>query len=217
MFKKKMKKSDKVWKDDPLIVQEGSPDKETWEMYPSASGFDKYIYISGDIPKASLLLGFSGYNSVYRTSIMMWKEKPLTGFGLKSFRIKCWYILQKDVVKFGARLQNISCSNHSHNYYLQLLSETGIVGTSLIVIFFFILIKNSFYYIKKYNRKTNSDIILIIPVIISIFLEIWPLRSSGSFFTNSVATFFWLNVAILISANKRKFLLNAPGKTKVKI
>ena len=124
---KKMAKLEGVRKDAPIIIQEGSPAKETSEMYPSPSGFDKYIYISGDIPKASLLLGFSGYNSVYQTSIMMWKEKPLTGFGLKSFRIKCWYILQKDVVKFGARLQNITCSNHSHNYYLQLLSEAGIV------------------------------------------------------------------------------------------
>ena len=200
-------------KEGPIMVPEGTPKKATSEIFPS--GFDRYIYISGDVPKASLFLGFSGYNSIYQTSIMMWKEKPLTGFGLKSFRIKCWYILQKDVVKFSARLQNISCSNHSHNYYLQLLSEAGIVGTSLIVIFFFILIKNSFYYIKKYNRKTDSDIILIIPVIISIFLEIWPLRSSGSFFTNSVATFLWFNVEILISANKQKFLTSASGKIKI--
>ena len=83
-----------MWKGGPIIVLEGSPDKQTLEVYPS--GFDRYIYISGDVPKRSLLLGFSGYNSIYRTSIVMWKEKPWTGFGLKSFRIKlCLYLLSK--------------------------------------------------------------------------------------------------------------------------
>ena len=60
---KKMEKSDKVWKGGPLIVQEGSSDKETRKMYPS--GFDRFIYIAGDIPKASLLLGFSEHLHYY--------------------------------------------------------------------------------------------------------------------------------------------------------
>ena len=156
-------------------------------------------YSSVDFPKDIIFLKHSGYNRIYRTSIIMWKEKPLTGFGLKSFRIKCWYILKEDTRKFGVRPQNIACGNHSHNYYLQLLSESGIIGITLIIIFFLIMLKNSFACIKEYNQKTNSELIFIIPFIISIFLEIWPIRSSGSFFTNWNATFFWLNVAIFIS------------------
>ena len=152
-----------------------------------------------DFPKDIKFLKHSGYNRIYRTSIIMWKEKPLTGFGLKSFRIKCWYILKEDTRKFGVRPQNIACGNHSHNYYLQLLSETGIIGITLIIIFFLIILKNSFACIKEYKQKKNSELIFIIPFIISIFLEVWPIRSAGSFFTNSNATFFWLNVAIFIS------------------
>ena len=40
-----------------------------------------------------ILLRHSGYNRVYHTAIAIWKERPLTGFGLKSLRVKCWYML----------------------------------------------------------------------------------------------------------------------------
>ncbi len=47
-------------------------------------------------PRSTIFLRHSGYNRIYKTSIMMWKERPLTGFGLKSFRFKCWDMLDKD-------------------------------------------------------------------------------------------------------------------------
>ena len=132
----------------------------------------------------------------------MWKDQPLFGFGSKSFRIKCWDMLEKDNEerKITKKPQFIVCANHPHNYYLELLSEAGIIGTSWMIIFFLILLKKSFFYIKKYNQKTNAELILLLPVIINIFIEIWPVRSSGSFFTTWGATFFWVNVGIFLSA-----------------
>ena len=146
--------------------------------------------------KSNLLSG--GHSSIYMMSIEMWKQQPLVGYGLKSFRFKCWEIL----IKYNTEGKNLSCSTHSHNYYLEILSETGIVGLTFMIIFFLILIKDSYYFIKKNNRKINLDIIFIIPIIISIFLEIWPIRSAGSFFTTSNATFFWLMVGIFLSAKE---------------
>ena len=100
--------------------------------------------------------------------------------------------------------QKISCSNHPHNYYLELLSETGIIGTGLVVIFFLILLKDSFNLLKKYNQRIKSEVVLIIPFIIALFLEIWPIKSSGSFFTTWGATFFWLNTAVLVAVTTKK-------------
>ena len=150
---------------------------------------------------AGIVLRHSGYNRVYHTAIAIWKERPLTGFGLKSLRVKCWHMLAKDNAerKINPRPQYIVCANHAHNYYLEFLSEAGIIGTSLMIIFFIILLKNSFFYIKKYNQKTNAELIFLVPVIINIFIEIWPVRSSGSFFTTWGATFFWVNVGIFLS------------------
>ena len=161
---------------------------------------------SADMAEKKNFLRWSGHGRIFQTAILMWKEQPLTGFGFKSFRIKCWDMLEKDNAerKITQRPQNIVCSNHAHNYYFELLSEAGIVGTSLMVIFFLILIKDSFNYLRKYNQQKNPEMILLIPVIILFFLEIWPLKSTGSFFTTWGATFFWLNVGMLITAKTKK-------------
>ena len=154
------------------------------------------------VPRSVIFLRHSGHNRIYHTAIKMWKEQPLTGFGFKSFRVKCWDMLAKDNAEreITPRPQNIACANHAHNYYLEFLSEAGIIGTSLMIIFFLILLKNSFFHVKKYIQKTNTELILLLPVIINIFIEIWPVKSSGSFFTTWGATFFWLNVGIFLSA-----------------
>mgnify|MGYP001194777508 FL=1 len=158
------------------------------------------------VPRSIIFLRHSGYNRVYNTSITMWKERPLTGFGLKSFRFKCWDMMEKDNIerKISKRPQKIVCANHAHNYYLEFLSEAGIIGTFLLVIFFLILLKDSFSYIKRYNQQINSEVNLLVPVIILFFLEIWPIKSTGSFFTTWNATFFCLNIGLLITGLSRK-------------
>ena len=156
-----------------------------------------------------IFLDNTGYNRIYRTSVALWKEKPIFGSGLKSFRIKCWEIIAKNYREInlhpGANeIQKLACSNHSHSYYFEILSEGGLVGLSLIILFFFMILKESFFYLKKYNQTLDMEIIFIIPIIISIFLEVWPLRSSGSFFTTWNATFFWLFVGIFLAWRRGK-------------
>ena len=149
--------------------------------------------------KNIVLLRGSGYNRIFRTSLIMWKEQPLTGFGFKSFRIKCWEILKKVNLKYGKKSQDIACANHSHNYYLEILSEAGIIGFSLIVVFFIILLKKSIRYLIKYNSKYNESYFLLLALIVPFFIDIWPIKSNGSFFTTWNATAFWLNIGILYS------------------
>ena len=104
--------------------------------------------------KNIILLRQSGHNRIFRTAIEMWKERPLTGFGLKSFRIKCAEILEKDRKSRGENeAQNLTCANHPHNYYLELLSEAGLIGFVLMTFFFVIILKDSIKYIKKIIKK----------------------------------------------------------------
>ena len=125
----------------------------------------------------------------------MWKENHIFGFGLKSFRFKCWEILP--------RIEGLGCANHPHNYYLELLSETGIIGFGLIIIFFIILLTDSLSFLRKKIHKKDEKLYFLIPIVLIFFLEIWPLKSTGSFFTNSVASLFWLNVALLQAQLKK--------------
>ena len=146
---------------------------------------------------------------IYHNSILVWQKQPLFGFGLKSFRIKCWENLTENSMSLYVENKNkkqLACSNHPHNYYLELLTESGILGAGLIFIFFIILWKDFFHYFIRYNRQKSSEVVLLAPIIITIFLEIWPLKSTGSFFSTGNATFLWLIVAMLL-ANRTKKLI----------
>ena len=128
----------------------------------------------------------------------MWKTQPLFGYGFKAFRFKCWEIL--------ARTNNkeYSCSNHSHNYYLELLAEAGIFGIFFIIIFFIAIIKNSFIYFYKIYKKKDLNFYLFTPIFLTFLIEIWPIKSTGSFFTTWNATFIWLIISILCAITYRK-------------
>ena len=69
----------------------------------------------------------------------MFKDKPILGHGPKSFREKC-----SQLDYYSVR----SCSTHPHNTFIQLLSETGIIGFALPFLLFsytFLNCANSLY------------------------------------------------------------------------
>jgi len=85
---------------------------------------------------------------------------------------------------------------HPHNYYLEILTETGILGFVVIIFSFSLLIYQSL--IKKYFLKSNFHYDnKIIPFIFLFFVEIFPLKSTGSFFTTGNATYLFLIMGIL--------------------
>ena len=151
----------------------------------------------------------SGHPYIFNSAIIAWKDQPWLGFGLKSFRVKCWDNLTNGSMSLLRLKENISntyaaCSTHPHNYYLEFLSESGIIGISLLIIFFTILWKDFFYYFLKFNKRKNLNDYWLAPIILTIFIEIWPLRSTGSFFSTGTATFFWLTVAILLASKVKR-------------
>ncbi len=81
----------------------------------------------------------SGHLVIYLTAIDVWIDNPIIGNGIKSFRTKCLTKLH---------LPNRSCSSHPHNYYLELLNDTGLLGTLLFVCAIFYLITNKFFNFK---------------------------------------------------------------------
>ena len=80
------------------------------------------------------------------------------------------------------------CSNHPHNYYLQILTETGILGFFVILtigfLFIYFVFKNF-----KFLKKNNLQSFFILACAISLFLEMFPLRTAGSIFSTSNITF----------------------------
>ena len=95
------------------------------------------------------------------------------------------------------------CTTHPHNFYLQLLSETGIVGMLFILLNFLylIFILTKFLYRKLFLNTielSNTKICLIINFIIFLI----PVLPSGNFFNN------WLNMTTLIQISFYLFIFN---------
>ena len=86
---------------------------------------------------------------------------------------------------------------HPHNYYLEILTESGLIGFIILIISFFLILYQTFY--KKYFSKSdlNSNI-LIVPFMFLFLVEIFPIKSTGSFFTTGNTTYLFLIMGMLI-------------------
>ena len=134
----------------------------------------------------------SGHVVIYLTAIDVWIDNPIIGNGIKSFRMKCLTKLH---------LPNRVCESHPHNYYLELLNDTGLLGTLLLVCAVFYLITNKFFNFKYYEKNEK---LLFICLLIIIMAEFFPLRSSGSFFSTTNSSFIFLILGMLNGLKKIK-------------
>ena len=134
----------------------------------------------------------SGHWVIYLTATDVWIDNPIIGNGIKSFRIKCLTKLH---------LPNRVCSTHPHNYYLELLNDTGLLGTLILICAVFYLITNKFFNFKYYEKNEKF---LFICLLIIIIVEFFPLRSSGSFFSTINSSFIFLILGILNGLKKIK-------------
>ena len=96
------------------------------------------------------------------------------------------------------RVSDLSCSTHPHNTYMELLSETGILGFLFIFLIFMILVYYSFkHFLLKFKGKfffTDSQIALLS----SVFINLWPLIPTGSFFNNWLNCLYYFPLGILL-------------------
>lgn len=126
------------------------------------------------------------FTSFYDT----WLLNKFIGGGIKNFRYYCH-------VKPNPQNKNYHCNMHPHNYYLEILTETGLVGLLIVMVLLINLLFLTFY--KKYFTKSLlSENKLIIPFIFLLITEIFPLKSTGSFFTTGNTTYLFLIIGILI-------------------
>ena len=127
------------------------------------------------------------FTSFYDT----WLMNKYIGGGIKNFRLYCH--LRPNINTNSKFI----CNMHPHNYYLEILTETGLIGFSIITSIFLIIIYLTF--IKKYftNSKIKNNN-LIIPFIFLFIAEIFPLKSTGSFFTTGNSTYLFLLIGILV-------------------
>jgi len=118
-----------------------------------------------------------------------WLMNKYFGGGIKNFRYYCHVRPNLD------KNSKFICNMHPHNYYLEILTETGIFGFIIISTFFIMIIYISL--IKKYfPNYSNMDKHYLVPFIFLFFSEIFPLKTTGSFFTTANSTYIFLILSI---------------------
>lgn len=141
------------------------------------------------------------YNSHIKeieTGIMTWKLNKTLGGGIKSFYFNC-----QKIDKFIINNYIKSCNSHPHNYYLEILSLLGLVGFIIIVLLFSFIIKKAlevFMLSEDFKIKKR----LLTPFFIIFIIEIFPFKTTGSFFTSSNASFLFILIAFIVGLAETK-------------
>ena len=151
----------------------------------------KQTGITGIFDYKNLKLFSSEHQNHYISAWRMFEDNKVIGIGTKLFRKNC----NKERYKITFE----SCTTHPHNTYIQLLSETGIIGFTLVFSIFCTLVYYCLkhFYLKIFSKKiffSDFQISLISAVIISL----WPLVPSGNFFNNWLSVVYFFPVGILL-------------------
>lgn len=140
----------------------------------NSSSDDKFIFFT------------KNHDSHLRTAFNIFVDNPIVGYGAKTFREAC------KITRYQSGLN--PCNTHPHNYYIQLLAETGIFSFLFMIFFYLYLLKE---YISKFakvfsssfNRDISAHKIMFLCGLIAFFS---PLQTTGNFFNN------WLMVVYSI-------------------
>ena len=155
--------------------------------------FQQLNFKNGDIE--NILFFSSEHQSFAKSALYMFYDKPITGHGSKLFRDLC-----ENYNTIGG-----GCSNHPHNYYLQMLAENGIIG---FCIMFFVFIYFTMKILKMIinNKFINHEYYSKYLIMIVFFINFFPFTPHGNFFNNwlSILIFFPLGILLYFSFNSEK-------------
>ena len=147
--------------------------------------------VSDTVKSVSSSIFTEGHENYIKTAINMFKDKPIFGHGPKMFRIVC------SDQKYAVGLY--PCNTHPHNFYIQLLAETGFIGFMFLLVSLTYVIYCSIKQLKNivYGQKRYlSD--YQVCLLASILITVWPFSPNGNFFNNWLAICYSLPVGFYL-------------------
>jgi O-antigen ligase len=112
----------------------------------------------------------------YQAAIELFLERPLTGHGVKSFRVRCEEtIINKQYIKINESYT--ACSSHPHNYLMEFLAEYGLIGA----VFFLSLLLGIALKLFSIKNKSTKEAKILLGLGCLLLAIMFPLKPSGSF------------------------------------
>jgi O-antigen ligase len=129
----------------------------------------------------------SDYYRVMGGGVMAFLEAPLLGIGTANYRDLCSDILPSESA--------FRCDNHPHNYYIQMLAETGILGFATGIFMICTIIWTLF----RAGCANRQNIVGATAFIVPLGL-FFPLQSTADFFGQWNNIFMWSAVALSMAS-----------------
>ena len=129
----------------------------------------------------------SPYFRVMNSGMVAFETAPVLGVGTANYRILCADLTRDHT--------DVDCHTHPHNYYIQLLAETGIIG----LVFGCVMLGAIIWSCAQTSIKGRADVVMATAVIIPLGL-FFPLQSTADFFGQWNNIFMWSAVALALSS-----------------
>lgn len=140
----------------------------------------------------------SPYGEIWRSALHLTAQRPVLGVGMKNFRVACAdpdIGLPESVVN--------RCATHTHNLYLEFLTESGVPG----LLGFVLLVAAWTRHLWRAWRIDPHNLWLLGPLV-AVAVHLWPFGPSASFFSNWFGSIFWLSLGWALAAARVR---EAPG------
>ena len=133
------------------------------------------------------------HESHFKSAWRMYNDNKIFGIGPNNFRKLC------DKEKY--LINHLSCSTHPHNTYIQMLSETGVIGIIFILYFVFYISKSSLLSLISfknhiYLRLSNYQVCLLACFVLTLF----PFLPTLSFFNNWINVIYYLPLGFYLQS-----------------
>lgn len=132
----------------------------------------------------------------YIGALKISKDYPIFGIGTNLFRYFCnkpEYVYKQ------------SCSSHPHNYYIQILSEKGLVGLLFLLTFYgyfcYLMLRQFYFMILKKHQKIMPFNSFLYVMMLVVFW--WPIIPTMSFYNNWNNVFYFIIFGLFLFNNKK--------------
>ena len=131
------------------------------------------------------------YLKLYQSGYAVFKDYPIFGVGNKNYRVVTSNNITENVN------ENYFVSTHPHQFYFEILSEHGLLGSLIFLSLLFFLV---FKYLNVIIFSKND---VQLGCLIYLIINFLPILPSGSFFGDFNSTLFWINLSLMYACNPK--------------
>ena len=131
------------------------------------------------------------YYAVMRAGFLPYLDNPVVGLGPATYRELCPVVLPA--------AERFACSNHPHNYYIQLMGETGTVGLVAGVLMIGCIFARTVAAGLAHRENVVAATAFVVPLAL-----FFPIATNTDFFGQWNNSFMWSALALSLAAGNIK-------------